>query len=40
VVDLWGITESSEEKKAVGTTAENTPGVVLVNNNLIVALRS
>ena len=40
VVDLWGVTESSEEKTAVGTTAENTPGVVLVNNNLIVVARS
>lgn len=40
VVDLWGVTESLEEKKAVGATAENTPGVVLVNNNLIVAVRS
>ena len=40
VVDLWGVTESLDEKKAVGATAENTPGVVLVNNNLIVAVRS
>jgi CBS domain-containing protein len=39
VVDLWGVTESLEEKQAVGTTAENTPGVVLVNNNLVVAVR-
>ena len=40
VVDLWGVTESLEEKQAVGTTAENTPGVVLVRNNLVVAVRS
>ena len=27
VVDLWGITETSTEKKAMGVAAENTPGV-------------
>lgn len=36
VADLWGITETSAEKKAIGVAAENTPGVVAVNNNVIV----
>jgi osmotically-inducible protein OsmY len=36
VADLWGITESSAEKKAIGVVAENTSGVVAVNNNVIV----
>jgi osmotically-inducible protein OsmY len=32
VADLWGITETSEAKRAIGVEAENTPGV----NHIIV----
>ena len=33
VVDLWGITNSKEEKLAAGVAVENAPGVVSVNNH-------
>jgi CBS domain-containing protein len=36
VADLWGIVNGAEEKKAVGVAAENAPGVVAVNNHIIV----
>ena len=36
VVDLWGITNSKEEKLAAGVAVENAPGVVSVNNHVIV----
>ena len=35
-VDLWGIVDSSSEKKAVHVLAEVTPGVRSVNNNLMI----
>ena len=36
VADLWGISNSAEEKKAAGVAVENTPGVAVVNNHIIV----
>ena len=36
VADLWGITNAAEEKTAAGVAAENAPGVVAVNNHIIV----
>jgi hypothetical protein len=36
VADLWGISNSKEEKTAAGVAAENAPGVVSVNNHIIV----
>lgn len=35
-VELWGIVDSTAEKKAVRVAAEVTPGVKLVNDNLTV----
>jgi len=35
VVDLWGITRSDAERKAIRVAAESTPGVFAVNDNLI-----
>jgi CBS-domain-containing membrane protein len=35
IVDLWGITNSETEKKAIRVVAESTPGVRAVNDNLI-----
>jgi CBS domain-containing protein len=35
VVDLWGITNSDAERKAIRVAAESTPGVCAVNDNLI-----
>jgi CBS-domain-containing membrane protein len=35
-VDLWGIVDSSTEKKAVHVLAEVTPGVRAVNDNLMI----
>ena len=35
VVDLWGITRSDAERKAIRVAAESTPGVSAVNDNLI-----
>ena len=35
VVDLWGITGSEAEKKAIRVAAESTPGVAAVNDNLV-----
>lgn len=40
VVDLWGIADGAEEKTAAGVVAENAPGVVSVNNHIIVRPRS
>lgn len=40
VVDLWGIANGAEEKKAAGVAAENAPGVVSVKNHIIVRPRS
>jgi CBS domain-containing protein len=36
VVDLWGLTSSETERKAVRVAAEATPGVRAVNDNLII----
>lgn len=36
VADLWGIASGTQEKTAAGVAAENAPGVVSVNNHLIV----
>jgi len=36
VVDLWGIANGPEQKTAAGVAAENAPGVVAVNNHIIV----
>jgi CBS domain-containing protein len=35
VVDLWGIVHTAIEKDAVRVTAESTPGVTAVNDNLV-----
>jgi osmotically-inducible protein OsmY len=35
-VDLWGIVDSQSEKKAVRVVAEVTPGVRMVNDNLVI----
>jgi CBS domain-containing protein len=35
VVDLWGITGSEAERKAIRVAAESTPGVRAVNDNLV-----
>ena len=35
VVDLWGITTSDAEKKAIRVAAESSPGVCAVNDHLI-----
>ncbi len=35
VVDLWGMTNSETEKKAIRVAAESTPGVRAVNDNLV-----
>jgi CBS-domain-containing membrane protein len=35
VVDLWGITGSEVERKAIRVAAESTPGVQAVNDNLV-----
>lgn len=35
VVDLWGMTNSETEKKAIRVAAETTPGVRAVNDNLV-----
>jgi len=35
-VDLWGLVDSSVEKKALRVVVENTPGVKSVNDNLLV----
>jgi len=40
VADLWGIANGAEEKTAAGVAAENAPGVVSVNNHIIVRPRS
>ena len=34
VVDLWGYTQSNEERKAIRVAAESIPGVVAVNDHL------
>jgi CBS domain-containing protein len=36
VVELWGITSSDAERKAIRVAAESAPGVRAVNDNLIV----
>jgi CBS-domain-containing membrane protein len=36
IVDLWGIVDSQEEKKALRVAAEIVPGVKTVNDNLVV----
>jgi len=36
VADLWGIANSAEEKMAAGVAVENAPGVVSVNNHIVV----
>jgi osmotically-inducible protein OsmY len=33
-VDLWGITRSETERKAIRVAAETTPGVRSVNDNM------
>lgn len=35
VVDLWGLAESADERKAIRVAAESTPGVRAVNDNLL-----
>jgi CBS-domain-containing membrane protein len=35
IVDLWGITRSEAEKKALRVAAETTPGVRAVNDNVV-----
>jgi osmotically-inducible protein OsmY len=35
VVDLWGITGSDAERKAIRVAAEPTPGVAAVNDHLV-----
>ena len=35
VVDLWGMTNSNAEKKAIRVAAESIPGVRAVNDNLV-----
>ena len=35
IVDLWGITRSDTERRAIRVAAETTPGVCAVNDNLI-----
>lgn len=35
IVDLWGITDSEEERRAVRVAAENMAGVCAVNDNLV-----
>jgi osmotically-inducible protein OsmY len=35
VVDLWGMTRSDAERKAIRVAAETTPGVSAVNDNLV-----
>ena len=35
IVDLWGITQSDTERKAIRVVAETTPGVCAVKDNLI-----
>jgi CBS domain-containing protein len=35
IVDLWGIVHTAIEKDAVRVTAESTPGVTAVNDNLV-----
>jgi CBS-domain-containing membrane protein len=35
VVDIWGITRSEAEKKALRVAAETTPGVRSVNDNIV-----
>jgi osmotically-inducible protein OsmY len=35
VVDLWGITTSDAEKKAIRVAAESAPGVCAVNDHVI-----
>lgn len=35
VVDLWGMADSSIERKAIRVAAESTPGVSAVNDNLV-----
>jgi osmotically-inducible protein OsmY len=35
VVDLWGITWSDEERKALRIAAESVPGVAAVNDHLV-----
>jgi CBS domain-containing protein len=35
VVDLWGITGSDAERKAIRVAAETTPGVTAVNDHLV-----
>lgn len=35
VVDLWGVIDSEEERKALRVAAENTPGVAAVNDHFL-----
>src|SRR5215471_14702152 len=35
VVDLWGITASDAERKAIRVAAESSPGVTAVNDHLV-----
>ncbi len=35
IVDIWGITRSEAEKKALRVAAETTPGVRAVNDNIV-----
>lgn len=35
VVDLWGVVDSGTERKAINVAASSVPGVVAVNDNLV-----
>jgi osmotically-inducible protein OsmY len=35
-VDLWGLVDSSVEKQALRVAVENTPGVKVVNDNVLI----
>jgi CBS-domain-containing membrane protein len=35
IVDVWGMTDSDKERKAIRVAAENTPGVRTVNDHLM-----
>jgi osmotically-inducible protein OsmY len=36
VVDLWGVAESTAQRKAIKVAAESTLGVLVVNDNLVI----
>ena len=38
IVDLWGLSRSDAEKKAIRVAAETTPGVQAVNDHLVTGM--